>query len=79
MKILRTIKRASIIAVIGSIAYLYKTDPEVREKLNALAFSLRDIASEVTSRMAESKVESQEQMYANQQWAESQWDALGVK
>lgn len=68
--------------VVGTVSYLYRTDADVRAKVNEAAASVRELCSVVAERATERRA-AQEQRYQsevarNQQWAEEQWEAIGI-
>ena len=69
-------------AIVGTVTYLYRTDSEVREQVDAAAAGLRDVYREVGSRVRDRKVAAAENYQAevakNQAWADQQWEALGI-
>ena len=68
--------------VAGTIAYLYRTDSEVRGQVDDAVSSVRDLCSVVGERIQVSKV-AKKQAYEddverNRAWADQQWEALGI-
>lgn len=68
--------------VAGTVAYLYRTDSEVRSQVDEAVTSVRDLCSVVGERIRASKV-AKKQSYENdvernKAWADQQWEALGI-
>lgn len=69
-------------ALVCSVAVLYSRDEEIRASIDNAVSSVRDVVGKVQAVVDQVRAEqrqSWEEMSAqNQQWADQQWEALGI-
>ena len=81
-KLLSTFCFVAAAAISGTVAYLYVTDREVKEKVDKAAASVMNAAMEIKDSLNERRVQKEREMSdnlaKNQTWVDEQWEALGI-
>jgi hypothetical protein len=69
-------------ALIGVVVGLYRTDADVKDSIDKSVEEISNLANllidKVSSAAEQRKAEWNQQTRVNQQWADQQWDALGL-
>jgi hypothetical protein len=69
-------------ALIGVVVGLYRTDADVKDSIDKSVEEISNLANllidKVSSAAEQRKAEWDQQTKVNQQWADQQWDALGI-
>lgn len=72
----------SCAAVVTVVTYLYRTDAEVRGKVDEATKSVGDLCSLVNTKVKDREHAAQksyeDEVARNQAWADQQWEALGI-